>query len=60
MKKEITETNQGDIGKKIDEMRTILNEICVTAKDNESIKKRQLVSEELDKLIVDYINNNHK
>jgi len=55
MKKEINKNiDKEKLKKYIDELREVLNEICVTDKDTEGIKKRLIVSEHLDKIIVEY------
>jgi len=57
MKKEINKNmDKEKLKNYIDELREVLNEICVTDKDTEGIKKRLLVSEHLDKIIVEYMN----
>jgi len=49
-----------ELNKHICELRDILNEMCATAKDAEELKKRLIVSERLDKLIVQYMNENNE
>lgn len=44
------------IEKDIESLREVLNEICIKGDDKETIEKRLLVSTDLDKLIVEYIN----
>ena len=57
MKREINENiHKEEIEKRIDELREVLNEICVTAEDTETLKKRLIVSQHLDQIIVQYMN----
>lgn len=61
MKREINKNiDKDELKKQIDELREVLNEICVTAEDAEGLKKRLRISEHLDKLIVDYMNKYHR
>ena len=39
----------------IDELRDILNKICVTAEDNDCEKNRLAISQHMDQLIVKYM-----
>ena len=56
MKRQINENiDKDELKKQIDELREVLNEICVTAEDTEGLKKRLLVSEHLDRIIVQYM-----
>lgn len=48
------------IEKHIDELRDVLNEICVTQQDTEDLKKRLIISQQLDILIVQYMSINKK
>ena len=57
MKRQINDnTDKDELKKQIDELREVLNEICVTAEDSEGLKKRLLVSQHLDQIIVQYMN----
>ena len=57
MKRESNENiHKDELKKQIDELRDVLNEICVTAQDTEGLKKRLLVSEHMDQIIVQYMN----
>ena len=49
-----------ELNKHICELRDVLNEMCATAEDAEGLKKRLIVSERLDKLIVQYMNENNE
>jgi hypothetical protein len=61
MKREINKNiDKEELKKYIDELRDVLNEICVTAKGTEGLKKRLLVSERMDQLIVQYMNANNE
>lgn len=61
MKREINKNiDKEELKKYIDELRDVLNEICVTAKGTEGLKKRLLVSEHMDQLIVQYMNANNE
>ncbi len=42
--------------KNIDELRAVLNKICISAKSTKELEERLVVSERLDKLIVEYMN----
>ena len=57
MNTEIDENiNKKELKKDIEELRDILNEICVTAKTIEELEERLRVSQRLDILIVKYMN----
>ena len=57
MKREINKNiDKEELKKYIDELRDVLNEICVTAKDTEALKKRLIISEQMDQIIVQYMN----
>lgn len=57
MKRQINEDiDKDELKKQIEELREVLNEICVTAEDTDGLKKRLLVSEHLDQIIVQYMN----
>jgi len=45
-----------ELEKDIEELRDILNKICITAKTMEELEERLLVSQQLDRLIVRYMN----
>lgn len=45
-----------ELKKDIEELRDVLNEICATDENAEQLKERLSVSEQLDKLIVKYMN----
>lgn len=61
MNREIIEhIDKEELKKKIEELRDVLNEICITAETAEELKERLTVSESLDKLIVKYMNGNNK
>ena len=40
----------------IEELREVLNKICLMAKTEREIEERLIVSQQLDKLIIEYIN----
>lgn len=42
--------------KQIDEIREVLNEICVSSEGIDIIKERLIISQYLDELIVEYMN----
>lgn len=44
----------------IEELRDVLNEICTSTEDPEQLKKRLRVSEQMDQLIVEYMNEENK
>lgn len=44
-----------ELRRNINELRDVLNEICVTAEDTEDLEKRLTVSQRLDELIVKYM-----
>lgn len=52
------EIDKEEIKKNINELRDILNEICLTQEDTKEVEKRLILSQQLDKLIVQYMNNN--
>lgn len=59
------EKNTGDIklailSKKIDELREILNEICCSVDNVNNGAERLKISEQLDELIVEYMNQINK
>ncbi|AWK51500.1 hypothetical protein DIC82_10860 [Clostridium beijerinckii] len=45
-----------ELEKHICELREVLNEICATAEDAEGLKQRLIVSQRMDRLIVQYMN----
>lgn len=47
-----------EIERHIDELRDVLNEICSTVQETEGLKKRLILSRQLDELIVQYMNIN--
>jgi len=49
-----------ELEKAIEELRDVLNEICLTAETAEELKERLSVSEELDQLIVKYMNEKNE
>jgi len=58
MKKGINgNADKDELKKCIDDLRDILNEICATTDNLEGLEKRLLVSEHLDQIIVQYMNN---
>lgn len=60
MKRQANEDmDKEEIAKNIDELRDVLNEICAKAQGAEELKKRLIVSELLDKLIVKYMSENN-
>lgn len=61
MNREINEDiDKEELKKHIGELRDVLNEICVTAEGTEGLKKRLIISQRLDKLIVKYMNGNNE
>ena len=61
MKREINKyIDKEELKRHIGELRDVLNEICATDEGTEGLKKRQIVSERLDKLIVKYMNENNE
>lgn len=61
MKRQTNEDmDKEEIAKNIDELRDVLNEICVKAQGTEQLEKRLIVSELLDKLIVKYMSENNQ
>lgn len=61
MNKEINEhIDKEELEKAIEELRDVLNEICLTAETAEELKERLIVSESLDRLIVKYMNRKKK
>lgn len=51
--------NQRDkngIKRDMEELREVLNEICATEEGNQTSKKRLVVSQQLDQLIIAYMN----
>ena len=59
MNREIIEhIDKEELKKNIEELRDVLNKICLTAETAEELKERLIVSESLDKLIVKYMNEN--
>ena len=48
-----------ELEKHICELREVLNEICATAKDAEGLKQRLIVSQRMDKLIIQYMNESN-
>ena len=61
MDREINEyIDKEELKKHIGELRDVLNEICATTEGTEGLKKRLIVSEHLDKLIVKYMNENNE
>ena len=61
MKREINENiDKKEIERNIEELRDVLNEICATDENLEGVKKRLIVSEQLDRLIVKYMNVNNE
>jgi hypothetical protein len=51
------EIDKEEIKKNINELRDTLNEICVTQEDTKEVEKRLILSQKLDELIVQYMNN---
>ena len=61
MNKEINEDlDKEELKKHIGELRDILNEICATDEGTEGLKKRLIVSQNLDQLIVEYMSKNNQ
>jgi len=61
MNREINEhIDKEELEKDIEELRDVLNELCITAETAEELKERLRVSEELDKLIVKYMNEKNE
>jgi NTP pyrophosphatase (non-canonical NTP hydrolase) len=61
MNREIIENiDKEELKKNIEELRDVLNEICLTAETSEELKERLSVSESLDKLIVKYMNEENE
>ncbi len=59
MNREINvEIDKDEIKKNINSLRDTLNEICVTKDYAKEAKKRLILSQQLDELIVQYINKN--
>ncbi|WP_160688234.1 aspartyl-phosphate phosphatase Spo0E family protein [Clostridium sp. C2-6-12] len=51
--------NQGDkngIKRNMEKLREVLNEICAMEEGNKTSKKRLILSQKLDQLIVEYMN----
>lgn len=48
------------ISNKIDELREILNDICITLEENESSSLKLMISKHLDELIVEYMTKINK
>jgi len=44
-----------DLENAIEELRDVLNQICITAKTTEELEERLLVSQQLDNLIIKYM-----
>jgi len=58
MKREInSNVDKDELKKCIDELRDVLNEICATTENSEGLEKRLIVSQHLDQIIVQYMNN---
>ena len=53
------EIDKEEIKKNINELRDTLNEICVTQEDAKEVEKRLILSQQLDELIVQYMNNDN-
>ena len=58
MKREInSKVDKDELKRCIDELRDVLNEICATTENPEGLEKRLIVSQHLDQIIVQYMNN---
>lgn len=55
-KKEMTNMKLERLDKCINELRPLLNEVCEALEDEAENKERLIISECLDKLIVEYMN----
>ena len=53
------EIDKEEIKKNINELRDTLNKICVTQEDTKEVEKRLILSQQLDELIVQYMNNDN-
>ena len=49
-----------EIERNIDELRDALNESCATIEETKELKKRLILSRQLDELIVQYMNINNE
>jgi hypothetical protein len=58
--KKIKFINKEELGRNIDKLRDVLNEICATDEGAGDLKKRLIVSQRLDKLIVKYMTQKNK
>lgn len=54
------EIDKAEIKKNINELRDTLNEICLTQEATNEEGKRLILSQQLDELIVQYMNNDNE
>ena len=52
----INKRDKNGIERDIEELREVLNQICVTQDNKRELKKRLILSQQLDELIVAYMN----
>jgi hypothetical protein len=50
------ERDKNGIKKDMEELREILNEVCVLKQGKREMKRRLIISQQLDELIVEYMN----
>ena len=52
--------DKNGIKRNMEELREILNEVCITQKNKKELKKRLILSQQLDQLIIAYMNKDNE